>query len=57
MGSNGSIGVLNRGPKKGSKIIMNLIGWPLNPGSWVLFALLLMTADDMTEKGNNVDVI
>ena len=32
MGSNGSIGVLCRGPKEGSKIIMNSIGWPLNPG-------------------------
>ena len=32
MGSNGSIGVHNRGPKKGSKILTNSIGWPLNPG-------------------------
>ena len=32
MGSNESIGVQNRGPKYGSKIIMNSIGWPLNLG-------------------------
>ena len=32
LGSNGSIGVTSRGPKKRSKIIMNSIGWSFNPG-------------------------
>ena len=31
MGSKGSIGV-QLGVRRGSKIIMNSIGWPLNPG-------------------------
>ena len=43
MGSNKSIGVQNRGPKTGSKINMNLIEWPLNPG---LMGLVVNGAGD-----------